>query len=405
MQRWIIPLFIIILLLPFHTTLLLAQNEAERPHIVQPGDTWTALSIRDGVSPASLMEAAGAINPQRQPVIGSSISLHEYSRRNGQLLRPIAGGLLETAARQGLSPWKITLLNNLGHPYSPLLYVPIFLPGGDKPPRDMPNGFETLSISALPARAGQALAVQATSQAGLETQISLDSELWTTYRNGDRLLALGATGAFFGAGTPELRIQVEQHPLWVQPWLFEDKEWYYDQVVFAATAANEQEAIQMERDRLQQIWEQVIPEPLWTSTFSWPLQEFVDLTSHYGARRSVNGGAYDTYHEGTDFSAYRGTPVYAPAGGRVSLAESLIVRGGAVILDHGLGIHTGYYHLSDIKVHPGDEVKTGDLIGEVGTTGRSTGNHLHWDLLIGTTWVDAEAWMDSNLSGWIHNAW
>ena len=201
----------------------------------------------------------------------------------------------------------------------------------------------------LPARPGQALALQARSQPDIRTQISLDGKLWNTYRNGDRLLALGATGAFFGAGTPELRIQVEQHPLWVQPWLFEDKDWYYDQVSFAATAANEQEAIQMERERLQQIWEQVTPEPLWSSTFTWPLQEYVELTSHYGARRSVNGGPYDTYHEGTDFSAYRGTPVYAPAGGRVALAESLVVRGGAVILDHGLGIHTGYYHLSEVS--------------------------------------------------------
>jgi murein DD-endopeptidase MepM/ murein hydrolase activator NlpD len=351
------------------------------------------------------METIGTINPQQEPIIGSSILLHETSRINGQLFRPFAGGLLETAARHGRSPWEIALQNDLGHPYSPLLYAPIFLPGGNEPPRDMPNGFEALSISTNPAKPGQALAVQARSQPGLEAQISLEGNLWNTFRNGDRLLALGATGAFFGAGMSELRIQVEHHPLWAQPLLFENKDWYYDQVTFAATAANEQEAIQIERERLQQIWEQVTTEPLWSSTFTWPLLEYVELTSHYGARRSVNGGAYDTYHEGTDFSAYHGTPVYASAGGRVALAESLIVRGGAVILDHGLGIHTGYYHLSDIKVNPGDEVEAGDLIGEVGTTGRSTGNHLHWDLLIGTTWVDAEAWMDSNLGSWIRNAW
>ena len=87
------------------------------------------------------------------------------------------------------------------------------------------------------------------------------------------------------------------------------------------------------------------------------------------------------------------------------IAESLDVRGGAVILDHGLGIHTGYYHLSKISVQSGAMVEVGDKLGEVGSTGRSTGNHLHWDLLVGTIWVDAEAWIDSNLAGWIHNAW
>ena len=50
-------------------------------------------------------------------------------------------------------------------------------------------------------------------------------------------------------------------------------------------------------------------------------------------------------------------------------------------------------------------MNSGDLLGEVGTTGRSTGNHLHWDLLIGTTWVDAEAWIEHNLGGWIRNGW
>jgi murein DD-endopeptidase MepM/ murein hydrolase activator NlpD len=132
-----------------------------------------------------------------------------------------------------------------------------------------------------------------------------------------------------------------------------------------------------------------------------PIQDFVEISSHYGARRSINGGPYDTYHEGTDFSAYRGSPVLAPASGIVSLAETLPVRGGSVILDHGLGIHTGYYHLSQINVEVGQHVNSGDLLGEVGTTGRSTGNHLHWDLLIGTNWIDAEQWVDSNLASGI----
>ena len=405
MQRLIVSLFFVFMLLPFHPVVLSAQNKPERPHIIQPGDTWTALSFRLGVSKTSLLKAEGAVNPQLQPTMGSSISLGGYNRLNGRLLRPIAGGLLETAALQDRSTWEIALQNNLKHPYAPLLYKPVFLPGGSNPPLELPFGFEALSIFNLPAKPGQALALQAQSLPEMEAQISLDSEKWATHRNGDRILGLGATGAFFGAERPELRIQVDQHPLWVQPWLFEDGEWFFDQVSFTATAANEQEAIQMERERLQQIWGQVTSEPLWTSAFTLPLQNYVEISSHYGARRSVNGGPYDTYHEGTDFSAYGGTPVYAPASGRVVLAEPLIVRGDAVILDHGLGIHSGYYHLSSINVHSGDEVLAGDLLGEVGTTGRSTGNHLHWDLLIGTTWVDAEEWIDSNLSAWTLNAW
>ena len=99
------------------------------------------------------------------------------------------------------------------------------------------------------------------------------------------------------------------------------------------------------------------------------------------------------YHEGVDFAAYGGTPVLAPAGGRVILAELLYVRGGAVIIDHGLGVYSGFYHMSDIFVSAASEVSAGTPLGAVGTTGLSTGNHLHWDLLVGGVWVDAMDWL------------
>jgi murein DD-endopeptidase MepM/ murein hydrolase activator NlpD len=102
-----------------------------------------------------------------------------------------------------------------------------------------------------------------------------------------------------------------------------------------------------------------------------------------------------------DFSAYGGTEVYAPADAKTALAEQLHVRGGAVILDHGLGIFTGYYHLSEVHVAAGDLVEAGQLLGRVGSTGLSTGNHLHWDLLVGGTWIDAMAWIEQDMACWI----
>ncbi len=405
MLRWLFQISLLFIFLLVQQPKLFAVDAGTQSYKVGPGDTWAALALRSGTSPAYLMESMGTINAQQQPVIGSMISLREDIVVNGLLIRPLSGGILMTAAKAGRSAWETALQNNLQHPYAPVLYAPVFLPVGNKPPQELPPGVETLAIADYPAQPGQALAIQATLPSNMDIQLSLDNHIWAAYRNGERIIALGATGAFFPAGSHELRIQVEQHPLWVQPWLFEDKDWTYDQVSFAANAANELEAIEAEREKLQQIWTQITPEPLWPATFTWPLQEYVELTSHYGARRSVNGGPYDTYHEGTDFSAYRGTPVLAPAGGRVVLAEPLIVRGGAVILDHGLGIHTGYYHLSEINVSPGDIVKAGEPLGEVGTTGRSTGNHLHWDLLVGTTWVDPEIWINRNLAGWIRNGW
>ncbi|MCP4360671.1 MAG: M23 family metallopeptidase, partial [Chloroflexi bacterium] len=88
-----------------------------------------------------------------------------------------------------------------------------------------------------------------------------------------------------------------------------------------------------------------------------------------------------------------------------NMAEQLYVRGGAVIIDHGLGIYSGYYHMSEVSVVVGDIVQSGQVIGVVGTTGLSTGNHLHWDLLINGVWVDAQAWLEQGMSCWILAAW
>ncbi|MEJ2750651.1 MAG: M23 family metallopeptidase, partial [Anaerolineae bacterium] len=129
------------------------------------------------------------------------------------------------------------------------------------------------------------------------------------------------------------------------------------------------------------LWSIKSPAPQWHNAFQRPIASYLEISSYFGARRSYNGGPYNSSHEGTDFAAYGGTAVTAPAAGTIVLAEPLAARGGAVIIDHGLGVYSGYYHLSNIIAVPGQAVQPGDLIGEVGTTGLSTGNHLHWDLM------------------------
>ncbi|MDW8268706.1 MAG: M23 family metallopeptidase, partial [Anaerolineae bacterium] len=119
-------------------------------------------------------------------------------------------------------------------------------------------------------------------------------------------------------------------------------------------------------------------------------------TSPYGTKRSYNGGPVSSFHAGTDWGAPEGTPVWAPAHGTVVLAEMLDVRGGAVIIDHGLGVTSNFWHLSRIDVRPGDRVAPGDVIGLVGTTGLSTAAHLHWELRVGTLAVDPLQWTETH---------
>ena len=154
-----------------------------------------------------------------------------------------------------------------------------------------------------------------------------------------------------------------------------------------------------------EIWNQTSTPPQWIGSFQEPIANYLNYSSFYGARRSYNGGPYSTYHEGLDFSAYGGSDVLAPARGTVVVAEFLYVRGGAVIIDHGLGIYTGLYHLSGILVDVGQVVEQGNVVGKVGSTGFSTGNHLHWDLLVSGEWVDPMAWRERDTAAWILAGW
>lgn len=113
-----------------------------------------------------------------------------------------------------------------------------------------------------------------------------------------------------------------------------------------------------------------------TQDFKWPL--LGPITGVYGSQRVYNGEPRRP-HFGVDIAAPTGTPVMAPAAGEVSLAEpDLFYSGGTLIIDHGHGLSSTFIHLSKITVKVGQKVEQGDLIAEVGATGRATGPHLDW---------------------------
>jgi len=128
-------------------------------------------------------------------------------------------------------------------------------------------------------------------------------------------------------------------------------------------------------------------EKLWEGTFIMPVEG--ELTTDFAEIRYVNNEISSSRHSGLDLAAPKGTPVVAPNNGRVTFAmEGLLSPGNTVVIDHGMGLFTSYYHLDTINVKKGDEVKKGDVIGTVGTTGFSTGPHLHYAVSIYNTYVN-----------------
>jgi hypothetical protein len=133
----------------------------------------------------------------------------------------------------------------------------------------------------------------------------------------------------------------------------------------------------------------------WDLPLAFPLERRVSISADFGDRRSY-GGMVNGYHSGIDYRAWTGLGVVAPADGVVIMAEELTMRGNAVLIDHGWGLVTGYWHLSKTYVQVGDTVTRGSLLAEVGNTGLSTGSHLHWEVWVNGVSVDGKQLLAPN---------
>ena len=145
----------------------------------------------------------------------------------------------------------------------------------------------------------------------------------------------------------------------------------------------------LEGQRMQTLYRTITPERLWRGRFTRPVGGTEPATG-FGARRIINGLARAP-HGGADYSAPKGTPVVAANGGRVALVAEFFFPGRLVIVDHGLGLYTLYFHLDSVAVTEGQRLERGQTLGTVGATGRATGPHLHFGAQVGTARVDPAA--------------
>ena len=145
-------------------------------------------------------------------------------------------------------------------------------------------------------------------------------------------------------------------------------------VRYTAPGPEDQRQIEQEKETKADAFKTLSPGREWKGSFAPPVS--AEISDVFGVERVFNGSVQST-HQGLDFRVPSGTPVAAANSGRVILARPLFFEGNCVVIDHGQGLLTLYFHLSKFSVKEGDDVSKGQPIGLSGGTGRATGPHLH----------------------------
>jgi murein DD-endopeptidase MepM/ murein hydrolase activator NlpD len=374
-------------------------------YLVQPADSLRSIALRFGTTVDEVARRNLILNP-RQMFAGLSLALQEGSTGNTGVktgwLHTVTptDNLYRIAARYGVPQARIVRANNLRRDWALVPGQSLLIPGDAAPPLiDLPAPYTRLALE--PALLEQGRTVILRLRTAMPTSMSgtfMDRPLVmvTDPQRQDRTVIFGVP-PLARPGVYPLSITATDEVGQTYPLtrLIEVRDGGYPSetltLVPELSDLINPAVTQPEADRVAAMVGRFTPERFYGGPMGLPCSAAV--TSQYGTRRSYNGSAFDFVHTGTDFAGAPGSPIIAPAAGVVVLSEPLTVRGNAVIMDHGWGIFTGYWHMQQVNVRVGEAVQPGQLLGTVGSTGRVTGYHLHWELFVHGVPVDPLQWV------------
>lgn len=202
------------------------------------------------------------------------------------------------------------------------------------------------------------------------------------------LRAITALPTEQAAGDVQARVTCGGEPL-ALPFVVQAPQWRDRELKvaksFTAPSPREKKRQAADRGAFEHAWEQPFGTPRFRGNFTLPCQ--TKVTAPFGDRRMFNGKV-ESQHYGLDLDGKVGAPIAAANDGRVVMARANFASGNTVVLDHGAGLFTTYFHLSRIDVKAGAVVKRGQRLGAVGRTGRVTGPHLHFAARVDGLYVD-----------------
>jgi murein DD-endopeptidase MepM/ murein hydrolase activator NlpD len=326
--------------------------------------------------------------------IGSNVILVESPENTFQKSSLSSGDtLFERSVQQSVSFWETTMLNQVENPWVLLPNETFILPVVTND--DKPNEIE---FKGLPLTQGKSAVINVNTMSqelrgtvgNIELQFFPDNSKQSSIFGIHAMLPAGLYPFHL-----EFKNNLDQNMVIDQLILIQQGFYPQDPPLQVDPSTLDETLTKPEDELIFQVTSPFTTEKLWSGVFNYPVDEPVCIRSWFGNRRSYNDQPYNRFHTGVDFGVCANLNIYAPADGKVVFTDSLLTRGNATLIDHGLGVYSGFWHQETILVEVGQFVKAGELIGIIGNTGRSTGPHLHWELVVNGVQVDPLPWLET----------
>ncbi len=374
-------------------------------HFVQPGETLAHIALRYGTTPDILAAINSIVNPA-QVYVGQALNVSQTAPGHPAITRgythTVQPGetLYQIALRYGVTLASIQSANALSLPSLIFPGQILIVPGSEAAPalQALPAPLTGIEVYPMPAEVGRTISIRASaSQPVTLGGMLMERPLqFAVGPDGTSMDALYGIHAFTVPGLYPLTLTVQDASGASQT---------LTATLRIVDGRYNSETITLPEDQLALLDPalntgeyQLIAEKMTgfspTRYFEGPmgLPAAAPVTSPFGTRRSYNGGPYDRFHTGADFAGAPGSTITAPAAGTVVFVGFLDIHGNMTILDHGWGVYTAYVHQAETFVQVGQFVNKGDALGTIGSTGRSTGPHLHWEMWVNGVEVDPLQW-------------
>jgi murein DD-endopeptidase MepM/ murein hydrolase activator NlpD len=363
-------------------------------HRMALGEELGCLARRNGIAWDTLAKVNHLLNPTAL-VAGQTISVPHRGVSNTVAVALARHTPLMIAMRNGVSFWDVWRLNN-----DPIYTGEEIVFPGEGAIACFPYPVTGLQVSPQPVTRGQTAILNVETSIPVTCEVTYLGQNEPCYIEGQHAYAFLGLSPLLDAGEYALRVNIHYEdgataftlPFFVEPGRY-GRQWI-----------NPPAALNDLLDPDVYFGESMSLDPLralrtskryWALPLRLPLDR-ISISAGFGDWRSY-GGVFESYHSGIDVRGWWGMPVYAPAAGRVVMTDTLRVRGNAVLVDHGWGLITGYWHLSEILVREGQLVEKGQVIAKVGNTGLSTGSHLHWEMWVNGVSVNGMQWVDPDV--------